>query len=199
MALRNLRSNLAVGDLATPEAAGLTFGKGTAYDRANQEFSREPFIKEGLDFKLSDSTINSVTEGFIRGGAVYSTERRIEDGRRIGRFLITSRGVTFLAKQVGLQKSNPKISEPVSNRSNANQRTYNAGVNTLTQIGLQGTGTHLKREGSNPFNNRGYIDDDSFLANYKENDNIFVSKEILSFPLSGRASFLLTIRVEWSP
>ena len=84
MALRNLRSNLAVGDLATPEAAGLTFGKGTAYDRANQEFSREPFIKEGLDFKLSDSTINSVTEGFIRGGAVYSTERRIEDGRRIG-------------------------------------------------------------------------------------------------------------------
>ena len=171
MALRNLRSDLAVGDLATPEAAGLTFGKGTAYDRANQEFSREPFIKEGLDFKLSDSTINSVTEGFIRGGAVYSTERRIEDGRRIGRFFITSRGITFLAKQVGLQKSNPKISEPVSNRSNANQRTYNTGVNTLTQIGLQGTGTHLKREGSNPFNNRGYIDDDSFLANYKENDN----------------------------
>ena len=60
MALRNLRSDLAVGDLATPEAAGLTFGEGTAYDRPGQGFSNEPFIKEGLDFGLSDSTFNSV-------------------------------------------------------------------------------------------------------------------------------------------
>ena len=153
MALRNLRSDLAAGDLATPEAAGLTFGQGTAYDRPNQTFSTEPFIKEGLDFLLSDSAINSVTDGFIRGGAVYSTERRIEDGQRIGNFLISGRGIGFLAKQVGLQKSNPKISEPVSNRSDANQRTYNPlGINTLTQVGLQGTGTHLKREGFNVFN-----------------------------------------------
>ena len=172
MALRNLRSDLAAGDLATPEAAGLTFGKGTAYDRPDQEFSREPFIKAGLDFQLSDSSINTFTDGFIRGGAVYSTERRIEDGQRIGRFFISGRGISFLAKQVGLQKSNPKISEPVSNRSDANQRTYNPlGINTLTQVGLQGTGTHLKREGFNPFANKGYIDDDRFLANYKKDKN----------------------------
>ncbi len=172
MALRDLRSNLAKGELATLAAADLTFGKGTAYDRPNQRFSNEPFIKEGLDFTLSDSVINSVTDGFQRGGIVYSTERRIEDGKRIGRFLITSKGLTFLAKQVGLQKSNPKISEPIKNRSDANQRTYTSlGINTITQIGLQGTGTHLKREGFNPFNNTGYIDDKSFLADYKENDN----------------------------
>ena len=172
MALRNLRSDLAAGDLATPEAAGLTFGKGTAYDRPDQEFSTEPFIKAGLDFQLSDSSINTFTDGFIRGGAVYSTERRIEDGQRIGRFFISGRGISFLAKQVGLQLSNPKISEPVRSRSDANQRTYNPlGINTLTQVGLQGTGTHLKREGFNPFANRGYIDDDSFLANYEKDKN----------------------------
>ena len=50
MALINLISDLATGDLATPEAADLTFGKGTAYDRPGQRFSNEPFIKEGLDF-----------------------------------------------------------------------------------------------------------------------------------------------------
>ena len=96
MALRDLRSNLAKGELATLAAADLTFGKGTAYDRPNQRFSNEPFIKEGLDFTLSDSVINSVTDGFQRGGIVYSTERRIEDSRRIGRFLITSKGYELL-------------------------------------------------------------------------------------------------------
>ena len=172
MALRNLRSDLAVGDLATPAAADLTFGKGTAYDRPNQEFSREPFITKGLNFDLSSSTINSITDGFIRGGIVYSTERRAEDANRIGRFLLTNKGITFLAKQVGLQKSNPKISEPVRSRSDANQRTYTAlGINTITQIGLQGTGTHLKREGFVPFNNTGYIDDERLFVDYKENDN----------------------------
>ena len=105
MALRNLRSDLAVGDLATPEAAGLTFGKGTAYDRPGQRFSNEPFIKEGLDFRLSDSKFNSVTDAFIRGGAVFGAERRLEDQRRIGRFLITSKGLSFIAKQIGLEKS----------------------------------------------------------------------------------------------
>ena len=174
MALRDLRSNLAKGELATLAAADLTFGKGTAYDRPNQRFSNEPFIKEGLDFTLSDSVINSVTDGFQRGGIVYSTERRIEDSRRIGRFLITSKGLTFLAKQVGLQKSNPRISEPIKSRSDANQRTYTAlGINTITQIGLQGTGTHLKREGFNPFNNTGYIDDERLFADYHKDIIIY--------------------------
>ena len=165
MALRNLRSDLAVGDLATPEAAGLTFGEGTAYDRPGQGFSNEPFIKEGLDFGLSDSTFNSVTDAFIRGGAVFGAERRLEDQRRIGRFLITSKGLSFIAKQIGLQKSNPKISEPSLppfSNSSADHRTYNSGINTLAQVVGQGTGLHVNREGRLPTAKNGYIDEERF-------------------------------------
>ena len=172
MALRNLRSDLAAGDFATPEAAGLTFGKGTAYDRPGQRFSNEPFIKEGLDFRLSDSRFNSVTDAFIRGGAVFGAERRLEDQRRIGRFLITSKGLSFIAKQIGLQKSNPKISEPSLpsfSNSPANHRIYNGGLNTLAQVVGQGTGLHVNRQGRLPTANEGYIDEERFRDSDKNN------------------------------
>ena len=174
MALRNLRSDLATGDLATPEAADLTFGKGTAYDRPGQRFSNEPFIKEGLDFRLSDSGFNSVTDSFIRGGVVFGAERRLEDQRRIGRFLITSKGLSFIAKQIGLQKSNPKISEPSLppfSFSPADHRTYNSGINTLAQVVGQGTGLHVNREGRLPTAKDGYIDEERFRANFREGQN----------------------------
>jgi len=173
MALRDLRSNLATGELATPEAAGLTFGKGTAYDRPGQRFSGEPFIKEGLDFRLSDSGFNSVTDAFIRGGAVFSSERRLEDQRRIGNFLISSKGIAFIVKQIGLQKSNPKISEPSLppfSNSSADHRTYNSGVNTLAQVVGQGTGLHVNREGRLPTAKDGYIDEENFGKNYSSPD-----------------------------
>jgi hypothetical protein len=172
MALRNLRSDLAAGDFATPEAANLTFGKGTAYDRPGQRFSNEPFIREGLNFSLSDSGFNSVTDAFIRGGAVFSTERRLEDQRRIGRFLITSKGLSFIAKQIGLQKSNPKISEPSLpsfSNSPADHRSYNSGLNTLAQVVGQGTGLHVNRQGRSPIANEGYVDEERFRDSDKNN------------------------------
>ena len=60
---------------------------------------------------------------------------------------------------------NPQINAPhqtgLLESSPANQRTYNFGVNTLTQIGLGGMAYgHIKREGTLPFNDRGYIKDD---------------------------------------
>ena len=172
MALRNLRSDLAAGDFATPEAANLTFGKGTAYDRPGQRFSGEPFVLNELNFGLSDSGLNSVTDAFIRGGAVFSSERRLEDQRRIGRFLITSKGLSFIAKQIGLQKSNPKISEPSLppfNNSPANHRIYNSGLNTLAQVVGQGTGLHVNRQGRLPTANEGYIDEERFRDSDKNN------------------------------
>ena len=172
MALRNLRSDLASGDLATPAAADLTFGQGTAFDRPNGEFSNEPFIKRGLDFGLD--TINNITDGFIRGGAVYSTERRLLDAERIGRFLITPKGLTFIAKQIGLQGSNPQVAAPSITgffSTPANHRTYNAGVNTLAQIAGQGTGLHVNRQGLTPLANEGYADEKRFEDNYERNNN----------------------------
>ena len=168
MALKNLQSNLAVGDLATTEAADLTYGKGTAYDRPGEGFSNEPFIKGGINLG-GTSRVNSITGGFIRGGLLMHAERLLQDTARIGKFLISNRGITWNAKQLGLQKSNPKISEPSFSDSVANQRQWNFGVNTLAQVVGQGTGLHIKREGISPLDKSGYIDEKKFLENNGNN------------------------------
>ena len=169
MALKNLQSNLAVGDLATTEAADLAYGKGTAYDRPGKGFSNEPFIKGGINLG-GTSRINSITGGFIRGGLLMHAERLLQDTARIGKFLISNRGITWNAKQLGLQKSNPKISEPSFSDSVANQRQWNFGVNTLAQVVGQGTGLHIKREGISPLDKSGYIDEEKFKSSYSEPD-----------------------------
>jgi len=168
MALRNLKSDLAAGDLASNTASDLTYGKGTAYDRPGQGFSNEPFIKGGIN--LGGTTrFNAITGGFIRGGVLMHTERLLQDTARIGKFLVSNRGITFIAKQIGLQKSNPKISEPSVGGilgSPANHRTYNLGINTLAQVVGQGTGLHINRQGLGPFAKEGYIDEEKFSNNY---------------------------------
>ena len=165
MSLRNLKSNLAARDLATEAAENLTYGKGRAYDRPGQGFSLEPFIKGGIN--LGGTTgFNSLTGGFIRGGILMHTERLLQDTGRFATFLISGRGITWNAKQLGLQKSNPKVSEPAVSISSANQRQWNFGANTLSQIIGQGTGLHVKREGLTPLDKSGYKDEARFLANY---------------------------------
>ena len=137
------------------------FGQGTANDRPYGGFSGEPFVTSPTIDLLSgnpglETTINTFTDGFIRGGAIMHAERLLTDGERIGRFLITPKGLAFIAKQVGLQKTNPKISKPGVNFSRANQRTYNLGVNTLASVVTAGTGLYVKREGLLPTAFSGY-------------------------------------------
>lgn len=170
MALKDLKSDLASGDLASKSAENLTYGKGTAYDRPGQGFSLEPFIKGGIDLG-GTSNFNTITGGFIRGGILMHTERLLQDTARIGKFLVSNRGITFIAKQVGLQKSNPKVSEPAFSNSPANHRTYNLGINTLAQVVGQGTGLHVNRQGLTPIAKDGYKDEEKFLENYNQGDN----------------------------
>ena len=161
MALRNLKTSL----------KDLSFGSGASYDRPNQGHSPEPFMTSPLIKLGGESAFNAITGGFIRGGILKHAERNLTDITRIGKFLITGRGITFLAKQIGLQKSNPKVSEPGFGRSNANHRTYNFGINTLAQVLGQGTGLHVNRQGLTPFAKDGYKDEKKFLADYKKGNN----------------------------
>jgi len=152
MALKDLQSDL----------TNLKFGKDRAYDQPGMGFSDEPFIESPIQGGFADVgiTFNSLTEGFIRGGAVTHAERLATDGERISKFYLSPRGAGFLAKQVGLQASNPQIREGnLFNSPSSNQRTYNLGVNTLSQVVASGTGLHIKREGLLPTSFDGYIDD----------------------------------------
>ena len=53
--------------------------------------------------------IDSLSDGLIRGGVVTALSRSAKDVARITKFYLTSRGIGFLAKQIGLQASNPDM------------------------------------------------------------------------------------------
>ena len=165
-----------------------TFGQGTAYDRPYGQFSSEPFIRNPIVETLRNNPsidnlpgdLNSgVPNSLIRGGATPHLQRLGEDLERITNFLITPQGLAFTAKQIGLQRSNPRIDKPSNSvessggilnflssagsslvGSIANQRTYNLNANLLAQIATSGTGLHIKREGLLPTSTGGYKDAD---------------------------------------
>lgn len=160
MALRDLQSDL----------TNLDFGKGTAFDRPNQGFSSQPFVKRTINY---DNSIDSLTDGLVRGGILTATERSLQDVKRITKFLLTSQGLGFLTKQTGLQLSNPQIRpNGLFTNFKSNQRTYNLGVNTLASIAGSAAGIRFKREGliplSDPTKFEGYVSDLEFT---REDEN----------------------------
>lgn len=139
MGLINLKTNL----------KSLQFGN----DTQGGGSSGLPYIKTGLP---EDSPAGEYLAGIarnsadwpLRGGA-YSTVAATTDTVRISRFLTDfPRGSIFTAKQVGLQKSNPKI-ETGGQTSRLNTQTYNLNANLLAQVLLEGDGTHIPRPGAN--------------------------------------------------
>jgi hypothetical protein len=85
----------------------------------------------------------------IRGGAL-SLINGTNDLVRITKFMLDApRGPLFLAKQVGLQLSNPKI-ETGKTAGLENTRIYNLGLNTLAQVPVNALGIHFDRAGALP-------------------------------------------------
>jgi hypothetical protein len=107
-------------------------------------------------------------DGLVRGGVANSVLATTRDVVRIGKFLKSSHGVSFITKQIGLQLTNPQLEQPstknilptsgqglTKNIANtitnlAPTRTYNSGLNTLTQIGVEAAGLHIVRHGLLP-------------------------------------------------
>jgi hypothetical protein len=135
---------------------------------------------------LIDTAVN-FDDGFIRGGAIRAANDSITDLFRVGKFLTDlPRGPLFIAKQVGLQLSNPRVevstlptNKPtngpvginniinfVSNVANKIENTfgptrlYNLGINTIAQVPLTAFGGHIARHGFLPNN-----DDSKYYEN----------------------------------
>ena len=123
-----------------------------------QVFS-EPFIKRGYDPSPKFITFDPTN--------TYNTALAAGiDTVRITKLLSTSaRGVTWLTKQVGLQRSNPDLSyktvvDPNNKQGELeNTRLYNiTGINTLSQVAAVGLGTHITRHGLTPADGTNYVD-----------------------------------------
>jgi hypothetical protein len=145
-------------------------------DQPGGGWSKQPFIEFPIEDAGTPITIldfykgNRTNPDFpIRGGGLkfdlgtqtFTISSQIDKSRIKKFFESKPRGTAFLQKQIGLNLSNPKIETgnsfqvvPGSNLIPGlleNTRIYNNGINTLTQVGFQGTGTHLPRQGVFPF------------------------------------------------
>ena len=78
-------------------------------------------------------------DNFVRGGAKYAREARETDTRRITRFLASSNGQQFIAKQVTLQLLNPR----------EETNLFNGGLSLLASVGSSGV-VNFRRHGLVP-------------------------------------------------
>ena len=124
--------------------------------------------------------VGNVDDGFIRGGAVGAAQASTTDLLRIGKFFTDApRGPLFIARQVGLQLSNPRLEVKKGIRGVLSNilspqgtlatltgglleptRIYNLGINTLAQVPVNAFGGHFNRHGLLPFQG----DDSKYLS-----------------------------------
>jgi hypothetical protein len=136
-------------------------------DRLGGGDSGEPYIKNDIN---NPTNILGVDDGFIRGGFVGAVGSSLTDTLRIGKFFTNApQGPLFLAKQVGLQLSNPRLEVKkitgvggllnafltgnlgsFTNGLLAPTRLYNLGINTIAQIPVNAFGGHFSRHGLLP-------------------------------------------------
>jgi hypothetical protein len=118
-------------------------------DRPDGGSSKQPFIKS----VLPDVNSNPTSATGLLAGITRQITARVDDLQRIGRFLITPKGLLFIAKQNILSTQNP-IVPGRPNRSGPLKGFYNPLI-TLAQVATSGTGIHLEKQGLLPigFNN----------------------------------------------
>ena len=124
-------------------------------------------------------------DGLVRGGIVSRVIRTVNDTLRIGKFLISPTGLLFIAKNIGMQLTNPKV-ETVAGIDGGGffartTRIYPLGLSTLAQIvaDVAPVGTiGLIRHGLGPLESE---------ANYYENV-VSETKKLGGFEVSKNAS-----------
>lgn len=175
MSLINLKTDL----------KSLKYGK----DTPGGGDSGQPYIKtdiNNVDKAFNQLRLTKFDDGLIRGGAIGALNASVVDTIRIGKFLTDfPKGPLFIAKQVGLQLSNPKLEvrkvnigngrgilgfvNRVINDINSNigpTRIYNLGLNTIAQVPVNAFGQHFNRHGLLPVQN----ENTKYLNVAKENN-----------------------------
>ena len=71
----------------------------------------EPFVLKAIGDRWGPGGLGAIDFGLVRGGAVTQAARTLADVERIGKFLITPKGVAFVTKQAVLQSMNAGVRE----------------------------------------------------------------------------------------
>ena len=165
MPLIDLKTNLKTlrfgNDQPGYGSSGLPYIQTAIPDVLNATGTFKPIFRPGstgnLDFPIRGGAIE-----FSIGTQTFTLSSQIDKTRIRKFFEDAPRGKAFIQKQIGLQLSNPKTETGNSLYNLAqstplpglleNTRIYNNGINTLAQVGAQGTGAHAVRHGTLPFN-----------------------------------------------
>ena len=126
---------------------------------------REPFILRGIqrdDNSDPQRFVGSDSPADVpRGGLLTATERAAIDTARISKFLLTTRGLNFLAKQSTLALMNPNREgvegTPQTPPVNANSSKVVLPGNLMAQIATGYTGVHIRKHGQLPFDTPGFL------------------------------------------
>jgi hypothetical protein len=157
--------------------AGLTALRSLKYgnDQPGGGSSGEPYITTKIPppykQQVDSTNIWNSDNGLIRGGFTGATLASTRDTLRIGKFLVDPpRGPLFIAKQIGLQLSNPQLETKPDIAGQligkiGPTRIYNLGINTLAQIPLTAFGGHITRHGLFPVLNEGQLYSNVVTAN----------------------------------
>ena len=156
--------------------------------------SGEPYITQKIppafQEQVPSTNIWNSDNGLIRGGFAGAVRASGLDTVRIGRFLTDApRGPLFIAKQVGLQLSNPKLETRTDVLGKllgavGSTRIYNLGLNTLAQVPLTAFGGHITRHGLLPILNEGQTYARVVVANNISGNNRLVAlkAKLLEYP-----------------
>jgi hypothetical protein len=127
-------------------------------------------------------------DGFIRGGAINVGISVLRDTARIGKFLISPKGLLFIGKQFGLQRTNPQLEKAFTDKTNTNPTRFYSPLNTALQVPINALGGHIIRHGIRPIGGVGFLEGTSlnvngfsyeFTTNY---NNSFQSGVVLTEP-----------------
>ena len=90
----------------------------------------------------------------VRGGVGTSLNRALKDVERIGQYMLSPNGLIFIAKNVGMQLSNPKW-QGATILGLSRTRVYPLGLSTIAQVATNAIGLHLVRHGLGPLEGDG--------------------------------------------
>jgi hypothetical protein len=129
-------------DLKT-DLTSLRYGK----DTLGGGYSGQPYIQTPIPDSFNDL---GAREDFVLRGGINAVKDSVVDIKRLGKMFIDTKspnGLLFIAKQQVLSRT--------AVRTQTSGRTLNEGIysplNTLAQAGVIAFGTHLNKQGLNPF------------------------------------------------
>ena len=144
-------------DLKT-DLKSLRYGK----DTLGGGYSGQPYIQTPIPDSFNDLGAN---EDFILRGGIGAVRDSLTDIKRLGKMFIDTKspnGLLFIAKQQLLSRTAVRT----QTSGILNEGIYSP-LNTLAQAGLVAFGTHLNKQGINPFAETGA---------YANNDNLYFNK-----------------------